>query len=263
MKLPALILALISAGGVALHAQTPVITPGGVANAAGTASSTAIAPGSLVSIYGSNLAGALTQAGSIPLSTTLSSTSVTFNNIPAPLLFVVGSQINAQVPWEVTGTTAQVVVTNGGTKSAPVSATLAPAVPAIFAYNDSMAIAYGNSDQAFAWPTGAVAGATSHPAKIGDPTTLVILATGLGPVTPAVPTGGLPPTGASPTTGTPNVTIGGVPAQVVFCGMINFAVGVYQINVVIQPGTPTGNAIPVQITMNGITSNSPTIAVSN
>lgn len=250
-------------GGAAALAQTPVITPGGVANAAGTASSTAVSPGSLVSIYGSNLAGALTQATSIPLSTTLGSTSVTFNNIPSPLLFVFGSQINAQVPWEVTGSTAQVVVTNGGVKSAPVSTAIAPAVPAIFAYTGNLAIAYGNSDQAFAWAAGSVSGVTSHAAKIGDPTTLVILATGLGPVSPAVPTGGLPPTGASPTTTTPTVTVGGVPAQVVFSGMINFAVGVYQINIVIQPGTPTGSAIPLQISMNGITSNAPTIAVSN
>jgi uncharacterized protein (TIGR03437 family) len=42
-------------------------------------------------------------------------------------------------------------------------------------------------------------------------------------------------------------------------------VGVYQINVVIQPGTPTGDAVPVQIQMGSGTpsTNKVTIAVSN
>jgi uncharacterized protein (TIGR03437 family) len=257
-----LVLLTICMGSAALFAQ-PVVTPGGVSNAAGVASSTSIAPGSLVSIYGSNLAAALTQASTVPLSTTLGSTSVTFNNIPAPLLFVAGGQINAQVPWEVSGSSAQVVVTNAGANSAAVTATLAPAVPGIFAYNNTMAIAYGNSDYLFAWPTGSVAGLTTHAAKINDPTTLVILATGLGPVNPAVATGGVPTDGGlHPTTTTPTVTVGGVAAQVVFSGMSPY-VGVYQLNIVIQPGTPTGDAIPVVITMNGVKSNAPVIAVTN
>lgn len=269
MRFITLVLVTLCMGGAALFAQ-PVITPGGVSNAAGVASTTAIAPGSLVSIYGSNLAAALTQASTVPLSTTLGSTSVTFNNIPAPLLFVAGGQINAQVPWEVSGSSAQVVVTNAGTNSAAATATVAPAVPGIFAYcadapactvND--AIAYGNSDYLFAWPTGSVAGLTTHAAKINDPTTLVILATGLGPVNPPVATGGIPTDGLlHQTVTTPTVTVGGVAAQVVFCGMSPY-VGVYQLNIVIQPGTPTGNAIPVQITANGVKSNAPVIAVTN
>jgi uncharacterized protein (TIGR03437 family) len=251
-------------GSAAALAQTPVVPQGGVGNAAGVASSTAVAPGSLVSIYGSNLANDLTQSTTIPLSTTLDNASVTFNNIPAPLLFVFSGQINAQVPYELANSTsANVVVTNNGKQSSPISVPLASAVPGIFALGGNQAVAYGNSDGAFAAASGAIPGEPSHPAKIGDPTTLVILATGLGPVNPPIATGGVPPAGGySSTTTTPTVTVGGVPAQVVFSGIVGF-VGVYQINIVIQPGTPTGNAIPIQITMNGVQSNSPTIAVSN
>ena len=118
-------------GSVAAFAQAPTVTPGGVGNAAGVASSTAVAPGSLVSIYGSNLAGALTSATSIPLSTNLDNVTVTFNKIAAPLLFVFGSQINAQVPFELANaSSADVVVTSNGQSSAPVTIQLAPAVPA-------------------------------------------------------------------------------------------------------------------------------------
>jgi uncharacterized protein (TIGR03437 family) len=258
------ILLAICLGSAAALAQTPVVPAGGVGNAAGVASSTAVAPGSLVSIYGSNLANDLTQSTSIPLSTSLDNASVTFNNIQAPLLFVFSGQINAQVPYELANaTSASVVVTNNKVSSAPVTVQLAQAVPGIFALAGNQAVAYGNSDGAFAAATGAIPGANSHPAKIGDPTSLVILATGLGPVNPPIPTGGIPPAGGYSSTPTmPTVTVGGVNAQVIFSGIVGF-VGVYQINIVIQPGTPTGNAVPIQITMNGVKSNAPTIAVSN
>jgi uncharacterized protein (TIGR03437 family) len=60
------------------------------------------------------------------------------------------------------------------------------------------------------------------------------------------------------------VTVGNVQAQVVFSGILPGFPGVYQLNILIQPGTPTGNAIPLQIQMGAITtSNQITIAVSN
>ena len=105
---------------------------------------------------------------------------------------------------------------------------------------------------------------TAHPAKIGDPTSLVILATGLGAVDPPVDSGGIPPSGTlSKTVATPTVRVGGVQAQVVFSGLAPGFVGVNQINIVIAPGTPVGNAVPLQIEMGGITtSDKVTIAVS-
>src|SRR5580765_7617788 len=92
---------LLMAAAVAAHAQTPVVSPGGVGNAANGLST--VTPGSLVSIFGSNLASGLAVADSIPLATTLSGVSVTFNGIQAPLLFVSGGQINAQLPWNASG----------------------------------------------------------------------------------------------------------------------------------------------------------------
>jgi uncharacterized protein (TIGR03437 family) len=60
------------------------------------------------------------------------------------------------------------------------------------------------------------------------------------------------------------VLVGNVAAQVVFSGILPGFPGVYQINIIIQAGTPTGNAVPLQIQMGGITtSSSTTIAVSN
>jgi uncharacterized protein (TIGR03437 family) len=220
-----------------------------------------------VSIFGANLAAASVGAASVPLSTSLDNVTVTFNGFAAPLLYVSGVQVNAQVPFELTGaSTAQVLVTNGGAASAPQTVQLASAAPGIFALGGGIgqAVAYGNTDYTFAAAPGSIPGLTTYPAKIGDPQTLVVLATGLGPVTPSIADGVGDPTIIHTATGTPIVTVGNVPAQVVFCGILPGFPGVYQINIVIQPGTPTGTSIPLQIQMGGITtSNQVTIAVSN
>jgi uncharacterized protein (TIGR03437 family) len=267
-----LVTGAILGAALSAHAQQPVVAAGGVLNAASNAKGVSVAAGSLVSIYGTALASSLASAGTIPLSTQLGNVGVTFNNVPAPLLYVSNApqQINAQVPWELQGSnSAQIVVTNGGTASAPLTVPLTAAAPGIFSIGSGVgqAIAYGNNDGQLAAPVGIYtsAGLVTHPAKIGDPATLAILATGLGAVNPPVQTGNDVTDGKTHFCVTmPTVTVGGVPAQVVFAGMTPQFVGVYQVNIVIQPGTPTGDAIPLQMQMNGITtSNQITIAVSN
>jgi hypothetical protein len=57
-------------------AQTPAVSSGGVVNAASFAQGQAVVPGSLVSIFGTNLAAGLAQADSIPLSNSLNGASV-------------------------------------------------------------------------------------------------------------------------------------------------------------------------------------------
>ncbi len=270
----------------AASAQTPAIDNQGIYNSASFAKGQAVAPGSLVSIFGSNFASDNTSAQSVPLSTSLANVTVTFNNVAAPIAGVFHSsasdQINLEVPWNVLPTlppgssgTAQVVVTRGGVASQPQNVSITAAAPGIFAVTLSggnvvgtgvgQAIAYGNLDGQIAAPPGVITGLTTHPAKIGDPNTLAILATGLGPVSPAVQDGNNANDGQlHNTTMTPTVTVGGVPAQVVFSGLSPQFVGVYQLNIIVAPGTPTGDAIPLQIQMNGITSTDKvTIAVSN
>jgi len=79
------------------------------------------------------LGSSLAQADTIPLSTTLNNVSVTFNGIAAPLLFVSGGQVNAQMPWNVlsSGTTGtvNVVVTRNGQASAAQSVQIGPFSP--------------------------------------------------------------------------------------------------------------------------------------
>ncbi len=271
MRLSLAILLLCS---VALPAftQTPVVAAGGVLNAASSdKTGLPLAPGSLVSIYGNNLVSASASAGAIPLPYNLSDASVTFNGVKAPMLSATPGpaydQLNVQIPWEAVALTppatngsVRMVVTRNGVASDPFNVAVTTASPGIFTTGSGpgQAIAYGNTDHIIAGPASAV----SHPIKIGD--TLVILATGLGPVDQTVASGNVPASGVlARTVTTPIVLVGNIPALVYFSGLSPQFPGVYQINIVVAAATPTGDAVPVQIFMNGITTRKDaTIAVS-
>lgn len=263
MRVASLTAALLLAGAVAAWSQTPppVVNPSGVTNAAG-ASGQGVAPGSLVSIFGANLASSMAAANTVPLSMTLSGVSVSFSSTPAPVQFVSGGQINVQVPWEVAPGTAQLVVTrDDGVAAAPANVQVATSAPAIYNIG-GQAIAI-NSDGSLAAPAGAIPGIATRPAKIGDPNGLTILATGLGAVSTPLADGANSSDQVRSTLIQPTVTIGGVAAQLVFSGLSPQFVGLNQINVVIPAGTPTGNAVPVQLQMGTVNSNIVSIAVGN
>src|SRR5262249_26597589 len=113
-------------------AQPPSVQDGGVVNAAGLGHSTTIVPGSLLSIFGTNLASSLSVASSATLSPSLGDVnSVTINGIPMPLMFVSPGQINAQTPWELNPGPGVVVVTRQGVSSQPVAAQVSQFSPAL------------------------------------------------------------------------------------------------------------------------------------
>jgi uncharacterized protein (TIGR03437 family) len=251
---------LLGVAGLGL-AQTPVISNGGVANAASFSSTTPIAPGALFSIFGIDLASSVANADTIPLSNSLGGATVEFiqgsNTFPAPMLFTqpttstATSQINAQVPWELDPTQqTQVQVTVNGTPSTGVQVPLAAIGPGIFASN-GLAISV-NSDGTLTWAAGTVPGLTTHAAKAGD--VLIIYATGLGPVSPAPPADGADSIDKlRRTTTMPTVLVGGVQANVSFSGLSPQFVGVNQINITVPSGVTPGANVALQIQMGGIT----------
>ena len=78
----------------------PALTQGSVVNAASYG--TNLAPGSIVSIFGTSLASGTPAASAVPLPTALLGTTVNFGGKQAPLIFVSANQINAQVPTDLT-----------------------------------------------------------------------------------------------------------------------------------------------------------------
>ena len=70
----------------------------GIRNAAGDTPEAALAPGSLISIYGAQMASSMEAGPDSPLAQTLAGVSVMVGNRVLPLLFVSPGQINAQLP---------------------------------------------------------------------------------------------------------------------------------------------------------------------
>src|SRR5258708_12155632 len=133
----------------------PSVAPGGVLNGASFIKGQPVAPGSIVSIFGTNLSSGLQIADSVPLSTSLGGVTVTFNDTTAPLYFVSSGQINAQVPYEVQPGSVNIVVQNG-TSSAPLAFDLAAAAPGGFsiptAVGNGIIINSAGSIAAPTWP---------------------------------------------------------------------------------------------------------------
>ena len=68
-------------------------------------------------------------------------------------------------------------------------------------------------------------------------------------------------TAAAPAVTTPTVTIGGLAATVSYSGFAPGFVGLYQVNVKVPTGVATGNAVSLVIALNGVVSNTVTIAI--
>src|ERR1017187_4384183 len=209
------------------------------------------APGALVSIFGENLARGAASATAVPLATSLAGATVFINGSPAPMLYASSSQINFQMPLVSPGA-ASMLVQRDGLSSNPVSIVVAPSVPGIFAWVENQGLIQ-NEDYTLNDP--------GNPALRGRPIT--IWATGAGVVTPSVPAGqDAPATPLSTTIGAPTAPIGGLPARILFSGLAPGLVGVWQINAIVPGNAPAGDDLPVQVSIDGATSNTVTMAVA-
>jgi uncharacterized protein (TIGR03437 family) len=230
-------------------ATAPVVAAAIAGNNDKTA--TTVAPGSLISIYGTNLVKSPAtlngwQGRVIPSS--LNGTSVTIGGKVAPLLYVSPFQINAQVPLDVPAGTQAVVVKSPVASGASFNVTVATAAPAIFFA--PVAAVLKNADFSLV--------STSNPAKAGD--VLLVYCTGLGDTTPGLTTGALVSgTPTSATKATVTATVGGKDATVVYAIASPGYVGLYQVALTVPAGV-TGSS-PIILTQGGVKSNSVSVAV--
>jgi uncharacterized protein (TIGR03437 family) len=147
----------VTAASSASTAQLVATASGSTLSGGGDASS--IAPGSIVSVLGTNLSFHTVSVDSNqnPLPTKLGGTQVYFNGIPAPLMLVSPDKVTAQIPWELGDTTSinayirsesddgSVMVTT------PVAVTIVVANPGIYAQpgtNPSIGLVYHASSYA-------------------------------------------------------------------------------------------------------------------
>lgn len=248
---------------------TPSVNDAGTVNNASFApGSNALAPGTIIAVFGTNLTdGSSAQFSSFEsdgkLLTTLAGARVTINGIAAPLFSAFPSQINAQMPAELgEATSATIQVTVGDQTSTSRTILLGSFSPGIFSLSQDGkgqgAVLIANTD-ILAAASGSISGRGARPARPGE--FITIFCTGLGRVDPPQATGA-PAVGLHTTTATPTVTIDGLPAEVQFSGLAPGFVGLNQVNVRIPPGTRSASDVPVVLTIGGKPSNTVTIAVS-
>ena len=224
----------------------------GASNAKG-----AISPGEVVVIYGSGLGPQQLKTEQVVnnvVTPVLAGTRILFNGTPAPIVYTWATQVSAVVPFGLTGSTTQVVAQYGNQTSLPVSVPVAPTTPALFSADSS------GQGQALANNADGTNNSASNPAAAGS--VIALYATGVGPLSPAVPDGTVlfPPL---PNTALPvSVTIGGQPAIAHSAtGVANTVAGSVQIYVEVPAGV-SGAAVPVSISAGGVSSPSGlTIAV--
>ncbi|MGO9260858.1 MAG: S8 family serine peptidase [Bryobacteraceae bacterium] len=228
-----------------------------------------VAPGSYVSLYGTGLSDytdvddattdALAANGTytvLPLQ--IDFVEVTFDvpsagiSLPAGVVYVSPTQINIQVPWELQGqSSAQMkVVIDGDLFGNVVTVPIGNYNPQFFTYGSDIAVA---QDSGFNLIT------TSNPAKRGSPF-IILYMNGLGPVSNQ-PASGNPALGTSATPTTPVVSFGGVNGTVLFSGLTPGFPGLYQINVAIPTSVTPGSAVPVTVSIGGVTSAPSTLPI--
>jgi uncharacterized protein (TIGR03437 family) len=237
-------------GGLNKNANPPpLVAPGGVLNAASYQLQGGLAPGSLVSIFGSLLAQGAVSAPSLPLTSTLSGTTVTIAGRKLPLLFAGPDQVNAMIPYDLAiNASHQVVVQRGTALSNPEAISVLSSQSGVFT-KDLTGTGTGIVVKVTADGTQSIV-AADNPAHAFE--ALVIYCAGLGDVDPRQ-IAGQQATFAplSQTLDAVKVTIGGVDAPVFFAGLTPGFTGLYQVNAYVPVGVAPGDSVPLVITQAG------------
>ena len=243
-----------------LNPDQPSIAPGGILDAASFQRNSPVSPGEYISIFGSRLAKEFLAAGSLPLPPTLGDTVVSVGGKVAPLHFASDGQVNAIVPYGIPDSTnLQMIIRRGTTLSLPEPVLIGATHPAVFTY-DGSGSGQGDIFGYDAAAPGALAD-NAHPVRVGD--IVLILATGLGPVSPSVQEGQASP--ADPpalATSVIKVNIQGRDAQVSFAGLEPGYPGIFQVNAVVPDGVSTDPAAPLIVSAGGQPSPPVTLAIT-
>jgi uncharacterized protein (TIGR03437 family) len=227
----------------------PATTTAGIVNTASLLP--LIAPGSLISIYGLNLAAGDAAAQGQPLPNALNGTSVTINGSLAPLVFVSASQINAQAPFETKPGTATLLIQAGSVTSAPVTFEVVETAPGVLTTADA------NHAMAQNYPDGE-SNSPDNPAQPGQ--SVAVYLTGQGQVDNPVANGAAP--AASPVSAplAPiRVQVGGQDAAIAFAGLAPGFVGLLRLDIVI-PDVPAG-AQSLEVSIGGVSANTTVLSV--
>jgi uncharacterized protein (TIGR03437 family) len=232
----------------ALFDAVATIAPTGVQNGAGSTPQPGVAPGSVISIFGSNLASAVATGPASPLPQTLSGTVVQAANRLLPLFFVSPGQINAELPADLTLGPQTLTVSAQGQPDVHASFTVVRDAPGLF----QQAV----NGQSFAVAVHEDGSAVTLGSPAGHGELLTVYGTGFGPTDPMRPTGfAVPQTPPFVLLAGASVLVGdaAIPAENAFAEPGSVAVDAVQFR--LGNGAPSATNAPLRVSINGQQSN--------
>jgi len=226
----------IPGGGATGQSTATSISSNGVLSLA--SGKTAIAPGSVISIFGQNL-GTSGSASSPPLPTRLGGTCVTLNESPLPLTMTSAGQINAYLPETITAARHSLVVRayERNAASASYSMTVSKYAPSVFV-NET-------TTQAAVYKANGSAVSNRNKANRDEP--LTMYASGLG-----VTRNGAPVEDVKVYFGDPRMTQSEVIVDKVELDAA--AIGVFRLSLRVPGFHTSGDSLPVTVRIGGVDS---------
>jgi uncharacterized protein (TIGR03437 family) len=244
----------------------PFPTIAAVVNAASYVYPSAVSPGEIVTIFGTNI-GPATPAGLAldpttgKVATLIGGVQVLFNGVPAPMVYASSTQVSAVVPYETAGVaTPPVWIAYAGQTSNAFQLTSAATAPGLFTQNSS-----GSGPGSILNQDNSVNG-PGNPAAKGS--IVQVFMTGEGQTSPQGVTGAITAATLPPPQVTPapllsvGVLINGQPALYTYAGEApGLVAGMMQLNVQIPSSAPSGN-LPITVSVGGnVSQNSVTVSV--
>ena len=231
----------------------PVLFRNGTVSSADSPDGATVAPGTLSSLYGLNLAAGSVTIASVPAPTQFNGTVVNVAGLAAPLFFLSGGQLNLQAPSELTFVRAPlpvVLVTSSGIAVLPAGLIVVAAAPAVLATPDGFA----EAQHADGTPID-----EAHAAKPGEK--ISVFLAGMGATQPPVGSGQASPANPRATVTIPtSVTLDGQSITPDFAGLTGGRIGIYQIDFTVPSGARSGD-LDFVVTQNGISSNTAKVPV--
>ena len=232
----------------------PYIAPAGMSNGAGTTPQAGVAPGSVASIFGANLAAGVVVAPDGVLPQTLGGVTVVAATRLLPLFFVSPTQLNVQVPDDMPPGPQVFTVSSQGQPDVHASFTVVRDAPGLFPQvvnGQAFAVALHEDGTAVS---------TDSPARHGE--LLTVYGTGMGPADHTRPEGfAIPQTPPYVLQDSINVQVGDDVITAANAFAAPGRVGIDAVQFRLDDSAPNGVNATLHITINGQDSNTVLIPI--
>jgi uncharacterized protein (TIGR03437 family) len=240
---------------------TPVKQEAAAISSSANPAAAGVAPGSLASAYGTDLATGNPGSTSLPLPTSFGGTSVSIldssgTTTLAPLVYVIPTQVNFEVPPGTATGAAQVTITSGDGTLSNATLQIAPVAPGLFELNTGgLAAAYvilyhadGTQTLEQVYTVNNAGAIVASPVSLGSATDLAYLFL-FGTGFDAAGTAGV------------TLSIGGANIPIAYAGVQGGFVGLDQVNVELPASLAGSGNVTIQLSAAGLAANPVNITI--